>query len=141
MPLKILLAEDSEIMSNCIIRFLKEESKFHVVGVAVNFGQAMQMRSDFKPDILLMDLHLPQKRDFTAEFVKSQICSVPMLAISASDDEEAKALAESYGALMLLDKMNLYDELIPAIKEVCQNTHLAKAADSFDWASPDKQEM
>jgi DNA-binding NarL/FixJ family response regulator len=115
MPIKVLLAENSELMSKCIVRLLKEESDFDVVGVATNFGQAMQMRSDLKPDILLMDLHLPQKRDFTTDFVKSQLCSVPMLAISAADDDEARALAASYGALTLLDKMNLYDELIPAI--------------------------
>jgi hypothetical protein len=37
------------------------------------------------------------------------------LAISISNDEEAKILAESFGAATLLDKMDLYNELIPAI--------------------------
>jgi hypothetical protein len=32
-----------------------------------------------------------------------------------SDDDESQTLAASYGAKVLLDKMNLYDELIPAI--------------------------
>jgi hypothetical protein len=38
------------------------------------------------------------------------------LAVSFINDNEAKALAESCGAAALLDKMNLYHELIPAIK-------------------------
>ena len=75
------------------------------------------MIGDFKPDVLLLDLHLPEKRDFTPEFVKSQLISVNhILALSFSNDDEAKILAESYGVAALLDKMNLYNEMLPAIR-------------------------
>jgi hypothetical protein len=35
------------------------------------------------------------------------------------NDEQAKALAKRFGARVLLDKVNLYSELIPAIKFNC----------------------
>jgi hypothetical protein len=41
--------------------------------------------------------------------------------ISVSNDDEAKDLAASYGALMLLDKMRLYDELVPAILKIARS--------------------
>jgi hypothetical protein len=48
--------------------------------------------------------------------VKSQLASVQnVLAVSFSNDAEAKAPAESYGAKLLLDKMELFNHLIPAI--------------------------
>ena len=76
----------------------------------------MQMVADFKPDVLLLDLHLPLKRDLQPPLVKSQLrCVDYTLAISFANDEEAKSLAASYGAVALLDKMSLYTQLLPAI--------------------------
>lgn len=115
MPIKVLIADDSEIMCTAIARLLNEEPRVELVGVAATFAQTMQMRADFKPELLLMDLHLPEKRDFTPDFVKSQLASISMVAISVSNDDEARELAVSYGALTLLDKMHLYVELVPAI--------------------------
>jgi hypothetical protein len=37
------------------------------------------------------------------------------VAVSFSNDTDSKALAESYGAVTLLDKMKLYNEMVPAI--------------------------
>ncbi|MDP9337575.1 MAG: hypothetical protein M3P45_01770, partial [Acidobacteriota bacterium] len=51
-------------------------------------------------------------------FVNSQLASVDhIVAVSFSNDDEAKNLAESYGAAALLDKMNLYSDMIPAIMQ------------------------
>jgi hypothetical protein len=59
---------------------------------------------------------MPQKRDLAAPLVKSQLhCVEYTLAISFANDEEAKSLAASYGAVALLDKMTLYSQLLPAI--------------------------
>ena len=73
------------------------------------------MIADFKPDVLLLDLHLPEKRHFTPALVKAQLGTVCTIAVSFSNDTEAKELAESYGAATLLDKMSLYTEMLPAI--------------------------
>ena len=116
LPIKVLLADDSEIMLEAIKKLLEDEPRIHIVGEASSFGAAMQLIADVKPDILLLDLHLPQKRDLLPALVKSQLhCIQYTLAISFANDEEAKSLAASYGAVALLDKMSLYTELLPAI--------------------------
>jgi hypothetical protein len=46
--------------------------------------------------------------------------SLAALAVSLSNDAEAKALAVSYGAESLLDKMKLYDQMIQAIMSCCK---------------------
>jgi two-component system, NarL family, response regulator NreC len=116
LPIKVLLADDSEIMREAIKKLLEDEPRIHIVGEASSFPAAMQLVVDFKPEILLLDLHLPQKRDLLPALVKSQLnCIEYTLAISFANDEEAKSLAASYGAVALLDKMRLYTELLPAI--------------------------
>jgi DNA-binding NarL/FixJ family response regulator len=95
---------------------LQEESNMDVVGEAATFAQAVQMIGDFKPDVLLLDLHMPEKRNFTPSLVKAQLGTVCTVAVSLSNDSDAKALAESYGARTLLDKMTLYTDMIPAIR-------------------------
>jgi DNA-binding NarL/FixJ family response regulator len=113
---KVLIADDSEIMRTAIRRTLEEERSINVVGEASSFADTMQKIADLKPDVLLLDLHLFEKRDLTPALVKSQLDTVRTIAVSFSNDTDSKALAESYGAVALLDKMTLYTEMIPAIR-------------------------
>jgi two-component system response regulator NreC len=121
MSITVLLADDSDVMRGVVRRLLKEEPRITLVGEAVSFAQTMQMRADFRPAVLLMDLHLPEKRDFTPAFVKSQLRSTRLLAISVTNDDEASELAASYGALVLLDKTRLYSKLIPTVMKFAQS--------------------
>jgi two-component system response regulator NreC len=113
---KVLIADDSDVMRTAIRKMLQEESNMDIVGEAATFAETVQMISDFKPDVLLLDLHMPEKRNFTPSLVKAQLGTVRTVAVSLSNDSDAKALAKSYGAITLLDKMTLYTEMIPAIR-------------------------
>ena len=116
--IKVLLADDSDVMRSAMRRTLQEEPRIEVVGEASSFAKTMQMIADSKPDVLLLDLHLAQKREFAPSFVKSQLVGVRnVVAVSFSTDDEAKDLARSYGAFALLDKMNLYHDMIPTIMQ------------------------
>ena len=128
MPVKVVLADDSDVMRSAIRKTLQEEPGIEVVGEASNFAKTVQLIADCKPDVLLLDLHLPEKRSFRPELVKAQLRCVCTLAVSLSNDAEAKELAESYGAVSLLDKMSLYSEMIPAIMRCSNNLHFSASA-------------
>ena len=121
MAIKVLMADDNDAMRSAIRRTLNEEPRIEIVAEASTFAETIQMISDFKPAVLLLDLHLPERREITPALVKAQLRRVCTLAVSLSNDAEAKALAESYGAVSLLDKMNLYREMIPAIMQFSDN--------------------
>jgi DNA-binding NarL/FixJ family response regulator len=128
MKIKVVLADDSDVMRAAIACVLKEDPSIEVVGEASSFAETIQMIGDFRPDIVLLDLHLPEKWQFTPEFVRSQLKSVKhILALSFSNDEEANILAESYGVAVLLDKMKLYNELLPAISRLMGRVKKATA--------------
>ena len=125
---KVLIADDSDIMRKVIRKTLEEARNIDVVGEAETFAETMQMIGDLKPDVLLLDLHLPEKRSLPPELVKLQLRCVCTLAVSLSNDDEARALAESYGAVSLLDKMNLYGAIIPAIMQCSNGQHFSASA-------------
>ena len=117
MPIKVLLADDSDIMREAVRKLLAEEPRIQIVGEVSTFDAVLQSVQDFKPDVLVLDLHMPQKRELPPQEVKARLNNVKFtVAISFANDEEAKSLAASYGAAALLDKMSLYSQLLPAIE-------------------------
>jgi DNA-binding NarL/FixJ family response regulator len=77
MPIRVLLATASDVTSDAVRLALRAEPRVTLLGRAVNFRQTMQMRYP-KPDLVLMDLHLPQQINATSAFVKGQLCSIPL---------------------------------------------------------------
>jgi chemotaxis response regulator CheB len=120
MSIRVLIADDNHLMRSAIRRILEDEPRIVVVGEAATFAKTIQMIGDLKPEVLLLDLYMAEKRAFTPELVKSQLGCVCTLAVSFSNDDEARQLAESYGAVALLDEMKLFSEMIPAILR-CQS--------------------
>jgi two-component system, chemotaxis family, protein-glutamate methylesterase/glutaminase len=117
----VLVADDAAVIRKAVLSFLESVPNIKVLGVAENFAQTLDMAVALKPDVVVLDLHMPDSCAFAPAFVKSklQLCGSQVLAISFSsgenDDEEARALAERFGAVAYLDKARFSDELIPAI--------------------------
>jgi DNA-binding NarL/FixJ family response regulator len=119
MPIKVLLADDKEIMRRAIRSLLQAQSGVEVVGEAADLAQTMQMANDLKPQVIVMDLHMPNETKVTPLDVKSHLNhGSRLVAISIWNDGQTKALAESYGAASLLDKMELGKKLIPTIMQL-----------------------
>jgi DNA-binding NarL/FixJ family response regulator len=117
---KVLVADDAAIIRNAVSRLLEAEPTIKVVGVAENFSQTLQMAASLRPDLVLLDLHMPDGHAFQPAVVKSELglsgARVLGMSLSSSeDDEESRVLAESYGVVMLLDKARFGNALIPAI--------------------------
>jgi DNA-binding NarL/FixJ family response regulator len=116
MTITVLLADDSQMMRKGIADFLKIDSEIQVVAESSSFSQTMQLISSLRPQIVLMDLHMGDENNVTPSQVKSCLDGSSLLAISFWNDDQTKALAESFGAVVVLDKTKLVAELIPAIK-------------------------
>jgi DNA-binding NarL/FixJ family response regulator len=127
MAITVLLADDAEIVRNAIRSLLLNNSQIvELVGEAVDFPQTVQMANHLKPQVVVMDLHMARAAE--ASDVKGSLREYKMLAISLSNDDETKQLADSYGAMVLLDKMELYDELVSTIVKVAFPTNIPTTA-------------
>jgi len=114
MPLAVLLADDHGFVRHSIKSLLESDPEIRVVAEAASFREAMQKAAELKPDVVVLDLHMGETFD-PAE-IKTAFAGTRLIATSAWEDEENGILAESYGATVLLDKINLAQSLIPVIK-------------------------
>jgi hypothetical protein len=75
------------------------------------------MAAELRPDVVLIDLHMRDAREFGPAFTKSRLLGYAkhVLAMSVWIDGESSALATVYGAATLLDKSRLASDLIPTI--------------------------
>ena len=113
MCVRVFLADDAEVVRRAIRKLLSEREDIKVVGEAATFPEALQKMMELKPDVVVFDLHM-----FYDDFSTPLPGGHKLLAISFANDDEAKELAESLGAVELLDKMELHETLIPAILEL-----------------------
>src|SRR5438445_608504 len=112
MCIKVLLAEDAEPVRKAIRVLLSEREDITLVGEATTLAEAIRKTEELRPDGIILDLHM-------ADGAKLHLpAGTKLLAISFANDDEAKAWADRIGAAKLLDKMNLSQELIPAILEL-----------------------
>jgi two-component system response regulator DevR len=117
--IKILVADDSEIVRRGIRQLLSAQTQIAIVGEAASFVQTIQMASDLEPRVIVMDLHMPDENAITPQEVKSRLSyDFRVLGMSVWNDEETKELAENLGAVVLLDKMDLASTLIPTIMQL-----------------------
>jgi len=66
----------------------------------------MQLFADFKPEVLLLDLHLAEKREFTPALVKSPLISVEnVLAVSFSKRKKVPAVLDTEELRKLLAEL------------------------------------
>lgn len=119
MPIKVLLADDSKIVCRAIRQLLADQTGIEIVGETSDFAQTVQMTGDLKPQIVILDLHMPDGKAISLPEVKSRLNhGTQVLAISIWNDAESKELAESLGAIILLDKIDLAEKLIPTIMQL-----------------------
>lgn len=88
-----------------------------VVGEANNFEEAARLVGEFGPDVVVIDVRMSRLVDSQTRNIK-EICDCRMIAISASVDDETNSLAKKLGADAFIDKMYLYDRLMPKILEL-----------------------
>jgi two-component system chemotaxis response regulator CheB len=120
--IRLLVADDAPIIRKAIRRLLAEDPFIEVLGEAESFKQAISMAASLKPDLILLDLHMPDDAAYEPIVVKNRlsVCGSRVVAMSlaAEEDEESRTLAEGFGAVAVLDKAKMYDVLIPTIWKI-----------------------
>jgi DNA-binding NarL/FixJ family response regulator len=117
MPIKVLVADDSDIVRRSIRQLLIEHPEIELVGEGTDFSQTITMANDLKPQVVVMDLHMGDGDRLTDVMPHLNACTWRIVAVSIWNDEKTRELAESFGAVTLLDKMELSDTLIPTIRK------------------------
>ena len=63
--IKIMLVEDHQIVIDGLEALLAEEEDLTIVKAVLNGQEALQVAKDLKPDLVVLDINLPDKSGFT----------------------------------------------------------------------------
>ena len=117
--IRILIADDHTVVRKGTRQILEQEPDFKVVGEAVNGGEAVQLITDLKPDIAIVDIAMPVLNGIeVTKRIKKTSPSTAVLILSTYDnDEYVFALLEAGAAAYLLKDASGQD-IINAVRAI-----------------------
>lgn len=117
--IRIIIAEDQQIVREGLLALLKSETDFEVIGEAQDGNDAVTIVERLKPDILLLDVGMPGLNglDVTRQLAR-RVKETKIIILSSHGDEAMVRKGLQYGASAYLLKASSTDELVRAIREV-----------------------
>ena len=119
MTIRILVADDHPVVLDGLVAILGTQPDFEVVGTAGNGAEVVARVPELQPDVLLLDLEMPQMDGAQAlEALRAQNISVHVIVFTAFDTDERILGAVQAGAEGYLLKGAPREELFEAIRVV-----------------------
>jgi two-component system chemotaxis response regulator CheB len=103
-PVRVLVADDSEIFRELLSKVIASEAGFEVVAAAGDGNSAAAMARELKPDVITMDLNMPDADGFSGIARIMAETPTPILVLTADRQEVVGFRALSLGALDILEK-------------------------------------
>jgi two-component system nitrate/nitrite response regulator NarL len=99
LPIRVLLADDHPLFRKGIASLLREERDFEVVGEAANGREALEKSRDLMPDIVLMDLSMPEMDGLEAtRRIKQEMPHVRIVILTIEEEDQSLFEAVKNGA-------------------------------------------
>lgn len=114
----VLIVDDHAIYRSALRAYLDRAAEVRVLAEAVDGPSAVRLAVELRPDVVIMDISLPDFDGIEAtRRIKRQCPAAGVVAMSgAIVDEETRAQTVRAGAVDLLDKACALEALLPAIR-------------------------
>jgi len=119
-PARILVAEDEALIRLDLVEMLTEAG-YEVIAQATNGVEAIALAKEFKPDLAILDVKMPEMDGITA--AESIIEIAPVLMLTAFSQKELVERARDAGVMAYVVKPFSINDLTPAI-EIAMSRHL-----------------
>jgi DNA-binding NarL/FixJ family response regulator len=117
--IRVLLAEDHEVVRQGLCTLLEAEGHFEVVGQAQTGREAVELARSLDPDVIVMDIAMPFLNGLAATLqILSAKPTARVLILSAHSDDEYIRRMTAVGAVGFLEKQTSATILVRAICEV-----------------------
>jgi len=130
--IRILIAEDHAVVRDGLAAVLKFEPDMTVIGLAKDGHQAVTQFRELKPDVVLMDLAMPELDGAGAILaIRSEFSDARILVLTTYDNDESVFRALENGAKGFLLKDCSTSDLLAAIRKIhAGGTHVSERAAS-----------
>ena len=123
--LKILIADDHAIVRDGLVALLGLQRDFEVVGAAVDGREAVAKAAETKPDLVLMDLMMPELDGAAATAEIRKACpSARVLILTSYGEAASLSQAFAFGATGAITKNLPKEQLFDAIRRVASGVRV-----------------
>jgi DNA-binding NarL/FixJ family response regulator len=117
--LRILIAEDHPLFRKGMVSLLTSVPEFEVVGEAASGGEAVARAAQLQPDVVLMDLQLPNVNGIKAtRMILQESPSIRVLVVTLFEDDDSVFMALRAGARGYVLKDAEEEEMVLSIRAV-----------------------
>jgi len=122
--LRILLADDHKVVRQGTRALLSTVPEWEIVGEADNGRDAVSLTSELKPDIVILDIGMPELNGLDAtRQIKKKSPETEVLIFTGQETEELVHDVFDSGARSYIMKTDAADHLIDAIKALSEHKH------------------
>ncbi len=116
--IKILVVDDHFLTREAVSDLLKKLDGIEVCGQAANGIEAMELAMQLKPDVIIMDISMPEMNgiDATSLILQYQP-NIKIFAMSMHDNETMRNKMDAAGATAYISKKLLFSELTQTIRK------------------------
>lgn len=119
--LRVLVVDDHALFRRGIVTVLAHQDNINVVGEAVDGLEAIAKAEELAPDVILMDLNMPQCSGLEAtQALQAKALQAKILVLTVSDNEADLFAAIKFGATGYILKNTEPEELVQAIYHIAQ---------------------
>ncbi len=118
--IKVLIADDHAMVREGIRTLLNLQQDIYIVGEAINGVEAVDKALQLSPDVVLMDVVMPDRDGIEATKQIANQCkeNVKVLMLSQYDDEQNLLASNQAGALGFVSKKSASSKLLEAVRAV-----------------------
>lgn len=128
---RVLIADDVAETRENVRKLLQFEADIEVVGAARSGREAVQLTEELKPDVVLMDINMPDMDGITAtEMIRQRNPVAQIVILSVQGDPNYMRRAMLAGARDFLTKPPMADELISAVRRAGEMARLERSKSS-----------
>ncbi len=116
-PVRVLVVEDQASVRLLLVSLLENTADIDIVGEATNGREAVALTRQLRPDVVLMDIHMPVMNGIEAtRLIHAEHPAVRVIGLSTSDEEELIAAMRDAGAEAYVQKSPTLGDLVPLIR-------------------------
>ena len=122
--IRVLIVDDIPETRDHLTKLLGFEKDIEVVGAAASGAEALQMAATILPDVVLMDINMPDMDGITAtELLSAQVPTTAIVMMSVQGEADYLRRSMLAGAREFLVKPFSSDELTASIRQVHAREH------------------
>jgi DNA-binding NarL/FixJ family response regulator len=119
MSVKIVIADDHEVVRQCVRRLLQSRPEWEICGEAENGRQAVSLAQELTPDAIIMDISMPLMNGLEATSQISTLnANIRVLILTMHEPADVAEPARKMGARGLVMKSDVGRHLISALERV-----------------------